>query len=177
MQICLYFITMYGFCKGKRIGQARCCRVCNNILQDNLFCERMSISICRYHKLAETGFFNENHIDAILIFGGTNDSWCQVPIGEEKYSDWEKEDLFSALPAICYFIDVLKKDHPDKRIIFLINCDSIKTEIIECIKNASKRIGIEFVELKNIDKLTKHPTVTGMEQIYCQLMAYLKSQD
>ena len=59
----------------------------------------------------------------------------------------------------------------------MINCDSIKTEIIECIKNASKRIGIEFVELKNIDKLTKHPTVTGMEQIYCQLMAYLKSQN
>ena len=82
-------------------------------------------------------------------------------IGEEKYSDWEKEDLFSALPAICYFIDVLKKDHPDKRIIFLINCDSIKTEIIECIKNASKRIGIEFVELKNIDKLTKHPGGDG----------------
>ncbi|MBQ6703038.1 MAG: hypothetical protein IJN17_08820 [Clostridia bacterium] len=140
-------------------------------------CSETSSFICRYHKLAETGFFNENHIDTILIFGGTNDSWCQAPIGEEKYSDWEKEDLFSALPAICYFIDVLKKDHPDKRIIFLINCDSIKTEIIECIKNASKRIGIEFVELKNIDKLTKHPTVTGMEQIYCQLMAYLKSQN
>lgn len=136
-------------------------------------CSETSSFICRYHKLLESGFFKENAIDTILVFGGTNDSWCGAPLGEEMYSDWQKEDLFSALPAICYFMTKLKQNHPDARLVFIANCD-IKTEIVQCIRNASKRLGVEFVELKGIDKLTRHPTILGMQQIYEQIMEQIR---
>lgn len=136
-------------------------------------CSETSSFICRYNKLAEAGFFKEKHIDTILVFGGTNDSWCGAPLGEEKYSDWQKEDLYSALPAICYFMSVLKQNHPDTRIVFISNCD-IKPQIIDGMKNAAERIGVEYVALSNIDKQTKHPTVLGMQQIYEQLIKHFE---
>ena len=49
--------------------------------------------ITRFDQLAEGGFFRENPVYTILIFGGTNDSWADAPIGELQYSDWRKEDL------------------------------------------------------------------------------------
>jgi hypothetical protein len=41
------------------------------------------------------------------------------------------------------------------------------------MKNASKRIGVECVELRDIDKRSSHPTVLGMEQIYSQIVEQL----
>ena len=37
--------------------------------------------------------------DILFIFGGTNDAWANSPIGEYKYADWTKQDLFSFRPA------------------------------------------------------------------------------
>lgn len=136
-------------------------------------CSETSSFICRYHKLLESGFFKENTIDTIIVFGGTNDSWCEAPLGKEMYSDWQKEDLFCALPAICYFMTKLKQNHPNVRLVFIANCD-IKIEIVQCMRNASKSLGVEFVELNGIDKLTRHPTILGMQQIYEQLMEQIR---
>ena len=33
--------------------------------------------------------------DIILVFGATNDCWATSPIGDYKYSDWTKTDLYS----------------------------------------------------------------------------------
>ena len=65
-------------------------------------CSKTSSFICRYEKLFDSGFFNENEIDTIFVFGGTNDAWADAPLGEIKYTDIKREDLFSVLPAICY---------------------------------------------------------------------------
>ena len=55
----------------------------------------------RMKNYIENGYFNENKIDALFVFGGTNDSWANSPIGKLKYAEWEKADLFSVLPAFC----------------------------------------------------------------------------
>ena len=47
---------------------------------------------------------NLGNPDIILVCGGTNDSWAGAPIGEYKYSDWTKEDLYSFRPAIIEFL-------------------------------------------------------------------------
>lgn len=47
------------------------------------------------------------------MFGGTNDSWANAPLGKLKYSGWHEEDLFNVLPAISYFANILKKDFPN----------------------------------------------------------------
>lgn len=137
-------------------------------------CSTTSSFIYRYEKLTEAGFFKENEIDTIFVFGGTNDSWCGAPIGEEKYSGFERDDLFCVLPAVCYFMGKLRADHPDKRIIFIANC-GIKDEIVNCMKNAASHLGAECIVLHDIDKMAGHPTSLGMEQICRQVLEKLNA--
>ena len=132
-------------------------------------CSNTSSFICRYNKLIEAGFFKENKIDTIIVFGGTNDSWSNAPLGEEMYEDIKRDDLFSVKPAICYFMSRLKNENPDAKVVFIANCD-IKSEIVDCMKNAAERLGVSLVELSGVDKQKGHPTPEGMKQIYDQVL-------
>ena len=40
--------------------------------------------------------------DIILVFGGTNDSWANSPLGEMKHEGYTSQDLFSFRPAVSY---------------------------------------------------------------------------
>ena len=135
-------------------------------------CSTTSSFICRYRKLMASGFFEEHEIDTVFVFGGTNDSWSEAPLGKEQYSDWKEEDLFNVLPAICHFLYTLTQDHPNMRVIVIGNCD-IKPEVIDCLKNAAKAFGADFVALHEIDKMSGHPTPLGMEQICSQVLELL----
>lgn len=122
--------------------------------------------ICRFRKLIEEGFFKENRVDTVFVFGGTNDSWSNAPLGEEKYSDWKENDLYSALPAISYFLNLVKQTLPQAKIYCLINT-GLKDEITSCMKTASEKYGITYVTFEDIDKNDEfgHPTIKGMETI------------
>jgi hypothetical protein len=40
--------------------------------------------------------------DVIFIFGATNDAWAGAPIGQFKYNDWTKEELYDPkLALVC----------------------------------------------------------------------------
>ena len=132
-------------------------------------CSGSSSFIFRYKKLLSEGFFEKNEIDTILVFGGTNDSWADAPLGEEKYSDVTHEDLFCVLPAICYFMGELRQNHPTARVVFIANCD-IKSEIVEGMQKAAERLGAECIVLHGIDKECGHPTVRGMKEICEQVL-------
>ena len=122
--------------------------------------------IYRFEKLVNEGFFKENRIDTLFVFGGTNDSWCQAPIGQPQFSDWTHDSLFFVMPAICYFFKRLKDELPDTEIICLIN-NGIKKEIMTCLKNVSEHYGIKHISFENttIDKQNGHPTERGMADI------------
>ena len=132
-------------------------------------CSKTSSFIYRYRCLLESGFFSENKIDTLFLFGGTNDSWCNAPLGKEVSSDWQEEDFFSVLPAIIYFTKTLRDTLPDTRIVVIANC-GIKDEIVECLRSSAERIGADFIELSNVEKESDHPTAYGMEQIYEQVV-------
>lgn len=136
-------------------------------------CSRTSSFIYRYIRLFEAGFFACNKVDTVFVFGGTNDCWSGAPLGEEQYDNWQREDLFKVLPAVCYLMSRLKQDLPHARIIFIGNCD-IGDTIIDCMEHAAKRLGAEFVRLHDIDKQAGHPSVTGMGQISKQILEQLK---
>lgn len=125
--------------------------------------------IARLDKLIENGFFNDNKIDTVFIFGGTNDNWAGSPLGTLKYNNWEPQKLYSVLPAICYMLCRLKTNLPNVRIITLINTD-LKEEITNALKEASKHYDAEYIELQNIDKMHGHPSVSGMAQIAEQVL-------
>ena len=138
-------------------------------------CSSTSSFIYRYRMLKKSGFFEKNTIDTVFVFGGTNDSWSEAPIGDEQYSDFCESNLYNVLPAICYFMTALKKDNPKVNVVFIGNCD-IKREIIDCMKTASERLNTGFVELNNIDKIEGHPTVLGMTQICDQIIEKLNNE-
>lgn len=132
-------------------------------------CSQTNSFIYRYRQLRQKGFFDDKQVDTIFVFGGTNDSWAGAPLGELKFSDWEEQDLFQVLPAFCYFMDTVKKDFPKAEIRFIINCD-IKPEIMEGARLAGEQLGINVVQLKDIDKDSGHPTIKGMSQICEQVL-------
>ena len=137
-------------------------------------CSKTSSFIYRLEKLIAEGFFEKNDIDTVFVFGCTNDSWANSPLGEIKLSDYQEEDLFSVCPAIGYLVSRLKEILPDGNIVFIINTN-IKSEIKEAIKAVSDHNGTTYVELSHIDKLCGHPTVKGMSEIAKQVKAVLVS--
>ena len=135
-------------------------------------CSKTSSFICRLETLKENGFFEKNEIDTVFVFGGTNDSWSNAPLGKIKLSGHTPEDLFSVCPAICYFIGRLKEILPEANIVSIINTN-LKTEIGDAIKEASDYNGTSYVALSEIDKQSGHPTLQGMAEIKEQVKAAL----
>ena len=137
---------------------------------NNADCSGSSSFIYRFRKLAAEGFFKNNKIDTLFVFGGTNDSWSGAPLGELKYDNIEESDLFFVLPAIAHLAEELAKALPSTKIVFIANCD-IKSEITDAMREVCEHYGLVFVALSGIDKLNSHPTELGMEQIYKQVLA------
>ena len=126
----------------------------------------------RVDKLIEQGFFRENAIDTVFVFGGTNDSWINTPIGEVKSEDISDEDMKATIPAFSRLISTLKGVLPEARIIALINSD-IKEVIKDGYEQISRTLGITSIRLKSLDLLSGHPSVAGMAQIKDQIIEAL----
>ena len=128
-------------------------------------CSQTSSFIRRLRLLIERGFFAENEIHKVFVFGGTNDSWSNAPLGEPQYEAWEEEDLYNVLPAIACFLHLLKETLPHAELYCLINT-GLKAEITACMKEACARYGITPVTFDSIDKYNGgHPTAQGMTDI------------
>ena len=136
-------------------------------------CSRTSSYVFRYRQLLEKGFFKENDIDTVIVFGGTNDSWSNAPLGNEMSEGWERKDLYNVLPAVGYFFTKLRETLPDAKIYGICNCD-IKNEVRDAIRNSCERVGGKAIVLEKIDKMNGHPTPLGMIQIKDQVLASVK---
>ncbi len=138
--------------------------ICNTV-REALTVESSFVS--RIDKYIAEKVFVENKINTMFIFGGTNDSWIDAPIGNLKYLDWTVDELKCVLPAFCYLIDTAKNVVED--IIVIINTD-LKKEIVNGFIEACEKFEIKYVYLKEIDKENGHPTELGMKQISKQVM-------
>ena len=110
--------------------------------------------------------------DLIVIFGGTNDSWANAPIGELKFNDRTSKDMYSCLPSCCFMLEYFTAAAKDSQIVFLINSE-LKEEITEGIAEACRHYGVQCLLLKDIDKIWGHPSIKGMAQISEQLSDFL----
>ena len=137
--------------------------ICNTV-REVLSVESSFIS--RIDRYINENFFVENNINTMFIFGGTNDSWIDSPIGKLKYSDWTADDLKCVLPAFCYLLDKAKKVVEDT--IVIINTD-LKQEIYDGFKQACAKNNVICLCLNGIDKENGHPTELGMKQISQQV--------
>lgn len=126
----------------------------------------------RFEELESDGYFERNKIDTFFIFGATNDSWADSPLGELMYDGQTKEDLYKVLPAICYLIKRAKQVLPETRVICILNTE-LKDEISDCFAKACEKYDAELLRLQNIDKCSGHPTIKGMAQIAEQVTEFL----
>lgn len=106
--------------------------------------------------------------DMIFIFGGTNDSWANSPIGEFVWSDWTPEQLKSFRPALAYMLHYMTRRYPNTEMLYLIN-DGLKPEITSSIIEACKHYDVPYLLLKDIQKTAGHPNKEGMKQIAKQV--------
>ena len=127
----------------------------------NGYCHETSF-VGRLDKYIEDKFFDKNEVDIFFVFGGTNDSWANSPIGKLKHFSHTDEDLKCVLPAFCYLLSRL--NDIVKEIIVILN-NELKQELIDGFIKACEKFNIKYVMLREIDKVNGHPTVLGMKQI------------
>ena len=136
-------------------------------------CSKTSSFIYRLDRLVEEGFFKENDIDTVFVFGGTTDRWSGNQTGDVMLSDWTREDLYLVSPAICYFVHRLTEVLPDANIVCIVNTD-LRPEIGEATRAACEAFGASCLTLEYLNKKCGHPTIRGMADIEEQLLAFLK---
>ena len=120
--------------------------------------------VYRLDALIEGGFFRENKIDTVFVFGGTNDSWIDSPVGENRYDNFTSASLDCVLPAFCYLLDRLQKVAPQARIVPILNL-GLKEEIREGFLLACRHYGVTPVCPQSISKQSGHPDRRGMTEI------------
>lgn len=116
---------------------------------------------------------NLGNPDIIFIFGGTNDAWASVPMGDYKYEGWVNGDLFQFRPAMSYLIQKTLDRYPGTEVYVIIN-DNIGTDVPAAIKEICNHYGVQTIELQGIDKKEGHPSQLGMQQICDQLNKAIK---
>ncbi len=127
-------------------------------------CSHTSSFLYRLRQLRDNGFFDKHRIDTVFVFGGTNDSWANAPLGNPQPEGWEEQDLYCVLPAICCFFHELRQILPKTRIYCLIN-NGLKPEITQCMLESCNRHTMIPVTFAHIDKMGDHPTIVGMKEI------------
>jgi hypothetical protein len=112
--------------------------------------------------------------DIIFIFGATNDSWAGSPIGDFKYEDIKKADLYEFRPALAHMLRWMTDRYVNTEIYFILNTE-LKDEINTSVKTICTHYGVPVITLTEVDKISGHPSVKGMRQIADQVNSFLKS--
>jgi hypothetical protein len=150
----------------------------------------------RIDMLVNSGYFTNNRVDTVFMFGGTTDSWGGNALGSAKYSGWTKSDLEQVLPAYCYFISKILQNSATAKIVVVLNTyenlnnpiiptyrkDPLdyQTAIINAVKGFSDYgTRIQIVALNNNEhndpdtSIGVHPTIVGMGAIKDQILNVL----
>ncbi len=130
-------------------------------------------SATAYTARAEKTFDGQRQYDTIIVFGGTNDSWADTPLGELQYADWDEEALKSTLPAFCWLLHELKEKNPRARIINLVN-PGLKPALEQGMLAACEYYDVDCILLQAIAKDSGHPNRRGMEQIKEQILTFYR---
>ena len=128
----------------------------------------------RMKSLANGGYFSENRVDTLIIFGGLNDLWADSPLGEIKYENITESDEFFFFPALSQMLGIVREASPDTRIIFVV-CELLSDEMKNGISEICTYYGAETVEPKNIELEDGHPNKIGMKKISNDILSYLKN--
>lgn len=137
--------------------------VCNTGYRDEDYSDRSFVTRCT----------NLGNPDIILICGATNDSWANAPIGDYKYANWKRVDLYFFRPAMAKMLNDIKLHYPNVEVYFILNTE-LKKEINESVLEVCKHYDVPVIKLEDIDKKSSHPSVKGMKAIAQQVLKFIK---
>lgn len=137
--------------------------ICNTGYRDEDYSDRSFVTRCT----------NLGNPDIILICGATNDSWANAPIGDYKYANWKRVDLYFFRPAMAKMLNDIKLHYPNVEVYFILNTE-LKKEINESVLEVCKHYDVPVIKLEDIDKKSSHPSVKGMKAIAQQVLKFIK---
>lgn len=137
--------------------------ICNTGYRDEDYSDRSFVTRCT----------NLGNPDIILICGATNDSWANAPIGDYKYANWKRVDLYFFRPAMAKMLNDIKLHYPNVEVYFILNTE-LKKEINESVLEVCKHYDVPVLELVDIDKKSSHPSVKGMKAIAQHVLKFIK---
>ncbi len=106
--------------------------------------------------------------DIIFIFGATNDSWANSPLGDYKYNDFTYGDFYSYRPALSALLGHMQQRYPNVQLYFVLN-DGLRDEICQSTIEICQYYKVKCIKLNCIDKTNGHPTIKGHSQIAQQV--------
>lgn len=136
--------------------------ICNTGYRDEDYSDRSFVTRCT----------NLGNPDIILICGATNDSWANAPIGDYKYANWKRVDLYFFRPAMAKMLTDIKLHYPNVEVYFILNTE-LKKEINESVLEVCKHYDVPVIKLEDIDKKSSHPSVKGMKAIAQQVLKFI----
>lgn len=113
-------------------------------------------------------------IDTLIIYGGLNDCWAGVPLGEINYDTRTADDLYKLFPAVIELLNNAREIMPNARIIFVIE-EYLTEEIKQGFEEICKNMDVETITTHDVDKTQSHPNCKGMRSICNQIIDYLES--
>lgn len=137
--------------------------ICNTGYRDEDYSDRSFVTRCT----------NLGNPDIILVCGATNDSWANSPIGDYKYANWKRVDLYFFRPAMAKMLNDIKQHYPNVDVYFILNTE-LKKEINESVQEVCKHYDVPVIKLEDIDKKSSHPSVKGMKAIAQQVLKFIK---
>ena len=118
--------------------------------------------------------------DIILVFGGTNDCWAKVELGDYVHKNWSYADLRCFRPAFSKLLASLKTHYPDAIIYNITNSGTdgvpgLTKSYAKSIQKVCDYYDITNIVLEDIEKTETHPTYAGMQKICEQVYSVLRS--
>lgn len=113
--------------------------------------------------------------DIIFIFGGTNDAWAGVPLGDFKYQDIKLADKYCFRPALAYLLAQMGERYPNADVYFISNSD-LDEAYTQSIHTICRHYDIPVIQLHDVSKQNGHPDIKGMNTIAKQVLSVLKKK-
>lgn len=122
-----------------------------------------------------TRMTNLGNPDIIFVFAGTNDSWAGAPMGDYQYDDFAHANLFQFRPAMARMLEYMTKRYINTRIYFILN-DGLRDVVNSSVLTICQHYGVPCIRLHDIDKMSGHPSVKGMQQIAGQIEEFIAGE-
>ena len=148
-------------------GSTVSCTHYNGFTNRNNFVGRIRRDLTR-------GFFEENPVDILLVFGLTNDQWVPAPRGNISFGIHDDTANCQVYPALATLLHLLTENLPKTQIVFVRNT-GFDDDMNAAIDTVCGHYRVPVCKLTFFPKVNNHPNMEGMASIRSQVADFLRA--